>query len=755
MRLMVRRRWIVLAVLAAISGVAGWLCAGLGFDSSIEIWFLDDDPDLLTYNEFLERFEADEVLVVGVFADDVFAPEVLGSIARISKAARDAPYVHRVRSLTTVKIFESKEDWVELGKLVRKLPGTAEEAAAVREKALGHPLLEGLVVSKDGKATAVLVEMEPEGNTSEGKTELVNAVQAIVDREKVAGMEVRLSGTPVFDAAFFEYTERDFGLLFPVTSVLILVAMFLVFRRVSSALVPLSVVLVTNLWTFAIMAAVGLEMNVVSSSMAVVILAVGVADAVHVLSEYYRHLLAGEEPADAVPRALDHVFVPCLFTSATTMAGFASLCVSDLSPVRELGALAAAGVGIAFLLSFTMVPALLGAVRPPDPGFLERQRRGPASRLLGWLGRPNRRRNVIVAVCAVIVTGAAIYSVSRIRMGANPIQYFKESDPVRLDVEAIDAALGGTTTIEALVSAPGGGLKEPEILRRIDGLQEELEALPGVSKTFSIIDAYKDLRRVLEGGAPEAAKLPDTRPMAAQLYLVLEGDDDLDTIVQDDGSVGRITASVSLSDSKELIDRMPELDARVARDFSGEELNVVTTGYIKLMVNMESYMVSSLAKSLSLAFCVVAALLFLMLRSLRLGVLALIPNMWPILVGLGIMAPLGIELDPGTLMIGSIALGIVVDDTVHFLFRLRWHLDRGRSTEEAIIETMSDAGRPILVTSVVLAAGFLVMLIGTFAPNVHFGFVSAAVILLALVADLLVLPAVLLLWRPGAGAASS
>ena len=407
MRFMVRRRWIVLALFAALSGVAGWFCVGLRFDSSIEIWFLDDDPDLKIYREFLERFEADEVLVVGVFADDVFAPEVLGSIGRISKAARDAPFAHRVRSLTTVQIFESKEDWVELGKLVAKLPETAEESKALRDKTLGHPLLDGLVVSKDGKATAVLVEMDPKGNNAEGKTALVNAVRAIVEREKVAGMEVRLSGTPVFDSAFFEYTERDFELLFPVTVLLILVAMFLVFRRVSSALVPLSVVLVTNLWTFAIMAACGLEMNVVSSSMAVVILAVGVADAVHVLSEYYRHLLSGEEPDDAVPRALEHVFVPCLFTSATTMAGFASLCVSDLSPVREQGALAAAGVGIAFVLSFTMVPALLGAVRPPDPAFLERQRRGKTSRLLAWLGRVDGRRNVVVLVCAVCVTGAA------------------------------------------------------------------------------------------------------------------------------------------------------------------------------------------------------------------------------------------------------------------------------------------------------------------------------------------------------------
>jgi uncharacterized protein len=218
--------------------------------------------------------------------------------------------------------------------------------------------------------------------------------------------------------------------------------------------------------------------------------------------------------------------------------------------------------------------------------------------------------------------------------------------------------------------------------------------------------------------------------------------------VQDGYSLGRMSARVRFKDSAPALHALDELDAELARDFSTPELRVEATGFLKLMGQMENYILRSQIGSFAIAFSSITAMMILLLRSVRLGLFSMIPNLAPIAIGLGLMGWVGIPLDPGTVMIASIALGLVVDDTVHFMHRLRHPLAEGESLETAIRETMADTGRPIVATSLVLAAGYAVLGLGSFAPNVNFGVVTACVILIALVADLVMLPAALVLVRP-------
>jgi len=299
------------------------------------------------------------------------------------------------------------------------------------------------------------------------------------------------------------------------------------------------------------------------------------------------------------------------------------------------------------------------------------------------------------------------------------------------------------------VESPEEGLKDPENLRLMEGLQAWLAQQEGVSQSLSVVDSVKEMNRVMTAGEqPGLYQLPDSQAAIAQLYVLLEAEEDFESEVQDNYSVARITTRVQMSKAHELASRLPHVDAMIAEKYSNDDLRIHATGFVKLMGDMENYLLDSQIRSLLVAFGVIVLMLGMLLRSVRLALFSMIPNLSPILIGMGFMAAVRIPLDPGTVMIGSIALGLVVDDTVHFLVRLRRRIKAGDDLEDAIEHTIRVAGRPIIVTSLVLAGGFLILLVASFTPNLHFGAVTALVIMLALAADLLVLPASLLLIRP-------
>lgn len=745
---LLRAKIAVLAVVAAVSVLAGWQAQRVEFDSDIEIWFVEDDANLHQYRAFLSRFEADEIAVLGVFADNVFTPELLGAMATFTEEAWDVDNVHRITSLSTVSVIRSTgPGQVAIEPLMALPPESVADAERVREHAMASDLIPGNLVAENGKAAAVVIEMSAAGNDFAAKVAFVSALRALAVKHMPAGSQWHLAGSPPLDEAFYNYTERDFRLLGPVALLLVVLTTLLVFRRFAAALVPLAVVGLANLWLFGVMGALGLKINLITSALMALVLAVGVADSIHVLADYYQSLMEGHDRDEAVLRSTASLLVPCLFTSATTAAGFLSLLTSDLQPIREFGWLAALGVGLAFLLSVTFVPAVLGVLGPPSTSYIAASRGGRLSHLLGILGRPSRRSaRITVAVAALLVAGAA-WAATRVDTDANPMNYFMPGDPVRVSMQRVDQELGGTTSLEFLVETGPGALKDPEILRRLDALVTKLESLPGITRVISILDGLRETRRALDGGGAQAGTLPESAAAAAELMFILESDEDFRRMIQDDYSVTRMSARVRMSEAH-LINRKQELlNSWLAEGYNGDDLRVTATGYIKLMADMESYLFQSQLRGMAVAFLVVTFMLLLLLRSLRLAALSLIPNVLPIVCGLAAMTICGIALDPGTVMIGPMALGLVVDDSVHLLVRLRRNLP-GRTLEDAIADSMAQTGRPIIVTTVALALGFATLLLGSFWPNVAFGLVASVVVLMALVADLVLLPAVMLVVRP-------
>lgn len=741
-----RHRWAVLLAVGLLSVVAASFISRVGFDTSIESWVRADDPGLATYHAFIDRFSADEITVIGVFADDVFTPRVLAAVQAITDAAARAPYVHRVHSLTNVDVATGDAAGVVIGPLMDRLATTPEELQRVRARALANPMIAGLLVAPDARATAVVVESVPEVEGFREKAELVGALRKII--APYAGeMEIRLAGAPPLHDALWRHTRADMRIIGPASAALIAVCLYLAFGSVVAVALALAVVAIAFLWLGGVMGAFGVDLDVVCVELPPVVLAVGIADAVHLLVEHRRERAAGAG-REAVRTALARLLVPCFFTSATTAAGMLSLLTSQVRPIRNYGWEAAVAVVAAFVLSVTLLPILMEM-------FLGRtsvRRSSPATRalerLVDWLVHLTARRSRAITVGAVGAGLVAITALGRLHVGANMLHYFPPGDPIRESTERIDTALGGSAALELVVTTAPEGLKEPAILRRMDQLADWLRHGPVPTKVVSVVDRLKEMNRVFTGDPVAGYVIPATRDLVAQFYLLLEQANDLDTLVQGNYSVGRMTARIRFADAERLTATLDAgLPSWVAGDGKGE-MSVTTTGYLKVMAEIEGYLIASQVRSFAVAFVVVVVLLALVLRSVRLALFAMIPNVVPILMGLGFMALAKIPLDPGTVMIGGVAIGLVVDDTVHFLVRLRRLVAQGSPLDAAVRRTLEQVARPIIATSVTLAAGFGVMTTASFSPNAHFGAVTAVVILLALIGDLIVLPAALLWLRP-------
>jgi len=387
-------------------------------------------------------------------------------------------------------------------------------------------------------------------------------------------------------------------------------------------------------------------------------------------------------------------------------------------------------------------------VNPPDADFHLQQEEDFIARSLNWLSRGSINRSIIVLSTATILVALSIYAISLLHVGTNSLLYFKEDSTVRQDTNRIDAALGGTATFELLVETKAGGLKEPDNLKYLEKVERWLEEDTGINHVISPMDNIKELHRVLLEEPKETLRLPDSREMNAQLFLLMEGGDNFESTIQDNYSVSRMTGRVRLTNSEELAKSVPSMEKKLATDFANEDVKVSLTGFIKLMSSMEQYLLKSQLRSFLVAFIIITLMLWGLLRSFKLALFSMIPNFTPICVGLGAMSMLGIPLDPGTVMIGGLALGLVVDDTVHFLVRFRRKLDSNHSMATAVAETITEVGRPIAVTSIILSVSFLILLLGSFTPNIHFGGVTSIVVILALIADLLVLPAAIYLIKP-------
>lgn len=744
-----RYRKSVLAVLAALTVVTVAELPAARFNNALSTWFLDDDPALLEHERFRETFGSDEVVVVGFDAPDVFAPEVVEQIGRLTAAIETAPHVEKVFSLTSVESVTGRGDVVEVGDLIA-LPPDPAALPAIRERALSNQLYVNNVVSSDGTFAAIIARLPHNPAGFKYKVEAVGAIRKILEAER--GDDFHMAGGPVFDEQFFRQSERDTLRTLALMTVVLVAILALLTRSAAGVALPLATVGIATAWTIGSMVLFKFRVNIITTMLPPLLLAVGVADAMHFLVDYQNRCRSGEEKIAALRGVYRELFGPLFVTALTTAVGMASLSVSHIQAIRDFGLFAAYGVAAEFFLTVTFVPIALSYLASPTAASLPAQGGYLSVRALRRLHAFTLQHGLAIVVAWVALIGVSVGFASQIRAESSFIRIFKESSRIRQDTEVIQDRLAGSATVEIeLEAAADGAIKDPRVTKIIDDLEEFLLSRPSVSSVQSINGYLKDLRRAFHGNDPGEYRLPATREEAAQYLLLYELDapeGDLREYATFDYRRARVSARVGLSSSKDAVDLSKKIEEYLAERLPHDVRGRVT-GLTVIYARLDEYIADSLVRGFSSALLSILVVFCLQMRSVALGALVMFANTMPIVITLGIMGATGIRLDSMTAMVASIAIGLTDDDSIHFVSRVRIRMRQGADVVAALHDSLVEVGRALVYSCLALCSGFAVMLTAGFVGAIYFGLLTTITILVAVLADLFLLP-VLLRWYDSA-----
>ncbi len=735
-----RHRWAFLLLSLLVAAVFVSFNPLVETIDNVDYFMVEDNPDAEFYERFKDVFGEDEFFIVAFESEDLFSAESLAMLGDVTEALESMEEVRDATSLANVLDIYGAEDYFEVGPFMEKVPETREESAALKSAALGNPLYIDGLVSRDGDTAAVLVETYEDAGDSGYKKRLLEKTRGILSEYEKKGIDFYLAGSTVTNFTLSQYMNRDMAVFVPATYALIAATIWFFFRNARLTAAALANISVCVLATRGFMGMAGLTLNNITSIVVPLVMALSLCDTVHIFSRLDRKILdETRDGAAAIGRVLSGVALPCFMTTFTTAVGFISLAVSGIPAIREFAYAAAAGMIFEFFFSFFLLPPLL-LLFEPSKIFRESENGAGLSRVLQWTAEFVHRRKFFVLALSIAVVAASLWYASRIKVETNMIEFFKPDSPVRKATDFVETRLGGVSTFDISLKAENeDAFKNPEMLEVVQRIQEYLESRDDVDRSLSFVDFLKDMNESFHNEDEAYYRIPDSREMVAQ-YLLLYDSEEIEDFVNGAFDHARISVRISEHGSlrqKEIIRSVREyLDKTDKRG-----LDVRITGRVVNEINVVDDLVKGQISSLSLAALVIGVTMLFVFRSAGLALLSMPPNLFPIVVNFGIMGFAGIPLDTGTALIAAVALGIAVDDTIHLLHEYRTGRLLGMPVSISMKSATIIKGRAILSSSIILTIGFGVLMASSFVPIVHFGLLTALIMLTAVVGDLIVLPA--------------
>ncbi|MEM9723906.1 MAG: efflux RND transporter permease subunit [Pseudomonadota bacterium] len=747
-------RWLLLPILTALCIAVGSGAATLNFASDYRVFFGAENPDLIANDNAEGAFGKPDNIAFVVIPEQgsIYTAETLTAVHRLTDLAWRLPFVSRVDSLTNFQNTVGVGDDLIVEDLLLD-PNTLspERIAGIRAVAESEPLIDGFVTSRDGAATVVSATLQLPGDTPN----VASAAQAEAREiraqllQEVDGLEIHITGVASLSAAFEEAGLRDSSTLIPAVYAFILVVILLALRSVSAVFAALSLILLATFVGMGVGGLGGVQLTPISLAAPTIILTIAVADAIHVISGVRAEMRAGQSQREAVIQGTALNFAPIGITSLTTVIGFLTLTFSDSPPFHHLGIMCAAGIAAAWLLSVTFLPALLSAL-PLRFGRGPAEAANPMTALADWvIARPRGVAGGAVTACL-----AAMAFIPSLTINDQWSQYFDESLEFRQAIDAADPYFGGDAVEFVLDPGAPGAVTEPRFLNTVDAFAAWLRTRDAeVAHVFALSDVMKRVNRNLNGDDPAFHAIPEDRRLASQYLLVYELSLpyglDLNNRVDIDRQATRVTASmkdISTAQTRAFLE-----DARrwFAENGGGYQLDI--TGSKVLFAFVAERNIEAVFDGALYLIVAIFAILSLTFRSIGVGLVSLIPNALPLLTAFGVWALLVGVVGFSVAAVGAVAVGLIVDYTVHFLSKyFRARKSKGASVEEAVRYAFETAGVAIFLTTLILVAGFSILLTSSFKLNADLGLLTATAVILAMAINFTLLPALFLLaerWR--------
>lgn len=743
----IKFRWAIAIIIPLLTIVMASGLKNLEFEGSYRIWFGEQSSILKKYDDFRAIFGNDDAVIISFKNEDgIFTKEALESITSITDKLWQTEYIARVDSIINYQYIHVDpeypdeilvEDFIEDVNSMK-----AEDFISKKKIAMEEDNIVGRLISQDATTTMIVGRMTPKaGDDPEVSLKLRNSVLEIIKPEiEKNGFKFSLNGGPIITAAFIEIAQHDASVFTPLVIVIAFIFLVLIFKKISIAFLSISVVIFTFLIVLSIQAMLGYKLNNFTANIPVFVMAIGIADAMHLLWIYIIAKKKGFDNHKAIHYSINKNFLALFLTSMTTAVGFASLSISAVIPIKTLGIATASAALLAFVLTILFVPAVLAIINPKIKPNNENSVEGEhkiADFFTAFIIK-NDKKILLISFVTFIAIGLGI---SQANIDSNIVRYFKENVPFRADTIFLQKNLTGPMNYEIIIdSKEKDGIKEPKFLKTVDRFYGELYAkYPDIKHISSLMDTIKIFNNVMTG----TKTIPDDKNLIAQYLLLyslslpqgMEINDKMDI----EERFFRVSTSVNIVDTSKDLEQIKWIEDWWDNTSYSAEVN----GQTVMFAHMQKDVTDTLIKSITLAIILISFIMLIIFKKFKMLPLFIAPNLLPIVLVVGVMGYLSIDIDMGVAIAGAIIIGVAVDDTIHFMVKYIESRKRGDNFEDALKYVMRYAGSAIIFTTIILSIAFLVFIFSDFNPNYHFGIVTASALFIAVIVDLLTLPALL------------
>jgi len=745
----VRLRWLIIPSTLVIVALAAFGIPRLGFSTNYRVFFGKDNPQLLAFEAMQNTYTADDNVLFCLAPKDgkVFTRETLAAVEELTKAAWQVPYSSRVDSITNFQHTYADGDDLIVEDLVEEAESfTDADLARVKKIAIHEPLLRHRLINPEGSVTGVNVTvLLPQKRPMEIQEVTAFVRKMAADfRERHPEIEVHLTGMVMMNNSFAEASLKDMGSLVPLMYGVVFVTMILLLRSLQGTVITLAVIAFSILSGMGLAGWLGIRLTPPSASAPTIILTLAVADSIHLLITMLHLMRGGMGRHEAMAESLRINMQPVFLTSLTTVIGFLSMNFSDVPPFHDLGNIVSMGVAAAWVYSVTFLPAV-AAVLPIRVRIRPDGHMGSMDHLAEWV---IRRRRLLLWGAVPVILGLAAF-IPRIDLNDQFVEYFDESVPFRADTDFTVANLTGIYLIQySMESGETAGINDPAYLTKVKAFADWYRDQPKVIHVNAITEVMKRLNKNMHGDDPAYYRLPEERDLAAQYLLLYEMSLpfglDLNNQINVDKSATRMTVTFENLTSRGMRQQEDRAQAWLKANVPPVMQSHGASPSL-MFSHIAARNVRSMLGGTIAALVLISGVLLVALRSWKMGVVSLLPNLAPAIMGFGVWSILVGQVGMAVAVVVSMTLGIVVDDTVHFLSKyLRARREKGFNSEEAVRYAFSHVGTALWVTSAILVCGFAVLAQSAFKLNASMGLLTAIVIAFALAADFLFLPPLLM-----------
>ncbi len=762
------------------------------YDVSTRGNFKQADEVLKKYIAFKKQFGSDSSVVIALHPQNVFDRDFLSTLRSFQdELEQEVPYLDDITSLLSITAIKGENGDLVIEDLFEQWPESAEELQKIKTYVMSHPDYRFNIISEKADYTLVVVranafveegrdnfmdeddveavevntvgsfiayvkkalrpqvDLEDKTELSAAQTrEIVTRVFEIAEKYQSESFPMFMTGPPVIEKLHVDVIGSTFRKTIGLSFLVMFLILFLIFRNFVGVFIPLLIVVFSLGTTFGFLPIIGIPVRTTSQVFPPMILAAGICDAVHLFSIFYQKLSLSGNKRDSIGEAMKHSGLAMFFTTLTTAGGFLSFAFADLSGIAEVGICAAIGVGFALIYTYLLVPALISVL--PIAVADKKKTRSVVKdweRILETVANFAIAKPLLVLVPTLLVFMISVFGAAKIEFSFNMIKWFPPETMIEANSITLERYFKSSNSLEVVVDTGNeNGIFEPAVMNAIERAQNYAESIVTgevtVGKTQSIVNSLKLINRSLNSDSPEFYNIPQDKSTIAQEMILFEnsGWDNLKNIVDTRFSKTRISIGVPTVNSVKYVAFKDEIEGELKKIFAGLA-DVHITGSVDIGARSILGLIQTLSESYLLAFVTIALLMMLLLGSFRIGLISMIPNFLPILISLGVMGYLAIPITIFTVLMGGIALGLAVDDTIHFLHNFKRSFDESASITTSIRETVQTTGRALFFTTSVMSAGFFAYLIADLNVLVTFGVVAGTTIILAFLSDIVITPA--------------